>query len=864
MKKLILSSITLMIIISLIMPVTVQAATLSTNKSEMKIDDIVEVKVTMDKEAEAIQFDMQFDNTKYEYVNNSATSKLDSTASNLISDNTVRVSAFNLSSTKAKEVTLKFKATSIGLSVPFKVLGTIELGENGEKFENPEIKVRKISSISKKLVSQYYDEYGNIISRHPQTGEDVKVQDKKTIGTYKTLVDDKTIAAYALSNSDMTITVEDIKAEFGNITTKATNPIKTGDEFEKDGITYTVIIYGDVNKDGRVTTLDALAIKRYELGKTKFDKVQIEAADVENNVKISEKDALEVQKFILGLRVTNTDTVIDRFPAEEAPIPEKLIEGITKLSGESMGPHYCYDTNIVVATITSNNDVPLTEDVLNFELEQAPNKAERKNAFVYENKGNGIFEIRLYATEPGEYIIKPIVSGSAVKNGVIELETIKINVEEYFTVTEVKLFNPKNEDVTNNLVARENKHMQREVRFYHTYTNREGKEVYREITNYVDVEKVNMTSTTNHISEKYTNLYNALGITIVYDENGNYVSGQGPIDYISIQGATVGTDTITIKVNNDDGTVFTKAINVTVDTRAKIQSIIINDKELKNGESGALNLYTYNPNLSTVKEDNGKYYTILPIQVRDEDGDIVKIIQSNIGKGYSSIKDGKTAVLEIATEVEGTNNLSRDIAILKKYSLNENNEYQEENTKTQNIDAIGIAFNSVTEESKANLEKGIEIDYEGISGRERIKLDVTIIEEPQKDDTENKDEEDGNQTVENNVDDNTIEENTTTNNTGDEINNNVTTTNKDATIQDSQTTEKESNIVEDTKPKDNNTVEDGKEQIKDDEQKSEEKVVKEDETKVEDTLPKTTDTLNKASEKQTTVKNDINNSTIEE
>lgn len=731
MKKLFLSTITLVMLVSVVMPVAVQAATLTTNKSEMKVDDIIEVTVSMNQDVECVQFDMQFDNSKYEYVNNSARSGLDATASNLISENTVRVSAFNLTNTKANSVTLEFKATSVGLSVPFNIVGAVEIGENGETIDNPEVAVKRISSLSKKVVSQYYDENGNIITRHPQTGEDVSVEDKKAIGTYKTLVDGKTIVAYALSNSDRSITIEDIKKEFGEITTTATNPIKTGDEFEKNGVVYTVVIYGDVNKDGKVTTLDALTIKRYESGKTSLDDMQKEAADVENNNKISEKDALEVQKFILRLRVTNTDTVMDRFPEEKTPVPENLIEGITKLSGESTGPHYCYDDETVIATITSNNAVQLTKDLLKCEIEKAPTNAERRNAISYVDKGSGIFEIKLYATEPGEYVIRPIVSGSAIKNGKIELDPVTIKVNEYYTVTDMKVFNQQNEDITNNIIARENKNIQRKVRFYHTYTNREGKKVNRDITEHVNVENVKMAKTATHISNKYTNLYNAKNTTIVYDVNGNYESGQGPIDYISIQGETVGNDKITITVNNDDKTVFSKELNITVNTRAKIQSVIINEKELQSGESAPINLYTYNPNLpNKVKEDAGKYYTILPIKVRDEDGDIVKILQGNIGKGYTYINDEKTAVLEIATEVEGSNNLSKDIALLKKYSLVDN-QYKEEPTQTQSIDAIGIAFNDITADSRVNLAKGIEIDYEGVNGRERIKLDVTIIDAPQ-------------------------------------------------------------------------------------------------------------------------------------
>ena len=183
MKKLFLSIVTLMLLLSVVMPVAVQAATISIDKTQMKVGDIVEVKVNIKKDVENIQFDMKFDNTKYEYVNDSATSKLDSTGSNLISENVVRVSAFNLNKTKADTVSLKFKATNTGEGVPFSIVGTVEIGEAGEKFDNVEIKVEKINAVSKVTVDQYYDEFGNPIPRHPQTGEEIAQKDKTSVGT---------------------------------------------------------------------------------------------------------------------------------------------------------------------------------------------------------------------------------------------------------------------------------------------------------------------------------------------------------------------------------------------------------------------------------------------------------------------------------------------------------------------------------------------------------------------------------------------------------------------------------------------------------------------------------------------------------
>ncbi|MCI8654840.1 MAG: hypothetical protein HFJ48_03070 [Clostridia bacterium] len=163
MKKLFLGIVAMILMLAIMIP-TVNAATISPDKTEMKVGEIVTITLRTDDDVEYIQFDLKFDNTKFEYMNDSAKSTLNSTGSNLTSKDVVTVSAFDLNGATTKEISLQFKAISTGEHVPFKVEGTIEIGKNGELIEQPEIEVAKIEE------GPYVDENGNVITELPKTG----------------------------------------------------------------------------------------------------------------------------------------------------------------------------------------------------------------------------------------------------------------------------------------------------------------------------------------------------------------------------------------------------------------------------------------------------------------------------------------------------------------------------------------------------------------------------------------------------------------------------------------------------------------------------------------------------------------------
>lgn len=102
--------------LAIMIPLTTKAATISAEPTEMKVGDIVTISIEVNTtNAKAVQFDLEFDNTTYEYVPDSAKSELDSTGSNLLDDKTVRVAGFNFNSNNtATLVTLQFTAKNTG------------------------------------------------------------------------------------------------------------------------------------------------------------------------------------------------------------------------------------------------------------------------------------------------------------------------------------------------------------------------------------------------------------------------------------------------------------------------------------------------------------------------------------------------------------------------------------------------------------------------------------------------------------------------------------------------------------------------------------------------------------------------------
>lgn len=123
MKKTIMGVVTIVTVLFIcLLATSVNAASISADNAKISKGDIVTITVKVDDPAQLIQFDLSYDSTVYEYVENSAKSDLEATSSAVQKDGeTVRVSAFTLGSTTTDTLTLQFKAIENGENVPFTI-----------------------------------------------------------------------------------------------------------------------------------------------------------------------------------------------------------------------------------------------------------------------------------------------------------------------------------------------------------------------------------------------------------------------------------------------------------------------------------------------------------------------------------------------------------------------------------------------------------------------------------------------------------------------------------------------------------------------------------------------------------------------
>ena len=144
--------------------------------------------------------------------------------------------------------------------------------------------------------------------------------DTNPVGIYRKLVEGKEAVPYVLVGSEDAVTVKEVlnSKEFVNVTkfngTSIPNEntlVSTGDTFVADGTEYTIVIYGDVNKDGKVNSSDALLVQEYSAEMTSLDAIQMEAADVVNDGKVNSNDARRIKEFAAELEASPIDKVPD-------------------------------------------------------------------------------------------------------------------------------------------------------------------------------------------------------------------------------------------------------------------------------------------------------------------------------------------------------------------------------------------------------------------------------------------------------------------------------------------------------------------------------------------------------------------------
>ena len=149
------------------------------------------------------------------------------------------------------------------------------------------------------------------------------------VAVYRNLVEGKTVVPFVLVNKDDVLTVKDVvesdmfngKVETinGTAISSLDTLVGTGDKFTTtDGTEYTIVVYGDVDGNGRINALDALQVEKSNVNMLTLDDVQKEAADVKNDARVNSLDSLAIKRYVVGL----SESVIDTLPEKEEVVED--------------------------------------------------------------------------------------------------------------------------------------------------------------------------------------------------------------------------------------------------------------------------------------------------------------------------------------------------------------------------------------------------------------------------------------------------------------------------------------------------------------------------------------------------------------
>lgn len=100
------------------------------------------------------------------------------------------------------------------------------------------------------------------------------------------------------------ITIEEYKILNNDTELGENDIISTGDKLQlSDGSTYTLVVAGDINKDGKVTTYDLSMLRNYILRINELNDLEMLAADANYDEKaVGASDYSRIREIILGIK----------------------------------------------------------------------------------------------------------------------------------------------------------------------------------------------------------------------------------------------------------------------------------------------------------------------------------------------------------------------------------------------------------------------------------------------------------------------------------------------------------------------------------------------------------------------------------
>ena len=233
------------------------------------------------------------------------------------------------------------------------------------------------------------------------------------LGTYKKLVEGKTVLLFKLAQEGDVISVSDVENAFpGKTVIASENQLGTGDEVTIEGATYTIVVYGDANGDGVINTGDAVIVKRAAAELTELTDVQKVALELNGDEKVNTGDAIRIQRVAAGdLAVEN---IVDKqIPAKEGVSVDKVeiaTDGKTltvTLSDAVENAKFYLNGKLVEPTKTEENVYTFTVALENgkeytFKVTDKTASFEQTKTFIYRELA-APFDITIAATETNDF-----------------------------------------------------------------------------------------------------------------------------------------------------------------------------------------------------------------------------------------------------------------------------------------------------------------------------------------------------------------------------------------------------------------------------------------------------------------------------
>ena len=95
--------------------------------------------------------------------------------------------------------------------------------------------------------------------------------------------------------------INDLRNKDGNVSYNVSDIITTGAKLTfADGTSFTAVVYGDLNGDGKINSADLLKMRQYLLGQTGLDGAFNEAANIAGNGTINSANLLKLRQYLLG------------------------------------------------------------------------------------------------------------------------------------------------------------------------------------------------------------------------------------------------------------------------------------------------------------------------------------------------------------------------------------------------------------------------------------------------------------------------------------------------------------------------------------------------------------------------------------